>query len=587
MVSLDSSDRRSVNSNEVVSYGMQEAQLLGANQGSADKSPHNQSFARRVSNATSLLIHRKHTRDNSLTETQSNNAATDAVLGLENFGYTDDNFFGAPLHDLSDSSDSEDEESRLVKTLNIDYSDVHQTQSHETNPLEKKATGMDNITKYIPFFSNEFRESRKMIFRTLLTNYVFLIIGFAGCLCIYWGSFYGRDGHLKRLHYLVVNGDAPQGLLPAMLGSVVELFFSDPKVNAFGTFEIWDYNKSKTMALQANMTLEQLVSHQVHIQKYKAGYLVRENASLVMAQMLASANSSFSPSRDLLSVFYETGSDYNLINNYVVAITQQITIQFGNIMRDAPWNQFWFNFLNQTQIENVVTLAPTLFTTLPNFQMIDNLPVPRAIYQAPLQIGLIYLSVFTFFQFVYTLPVQIDFLKRVQGWRFLLVCFTVAQGAYLLLGLAFVLLNTAFQMNFRATFGNSGFLVIWMFASLSMSAIGSLMEALVLVCFIFKPACVGVIILFVAVTNLAPTISPIPLCPTFYRYGYAMPVYNTYHLMNVAYFNSWKGNVGRNIGILLAWFVLSNAMMPFALNYAFSQIQRRKAATSALAASSG
>lgn len=69
------------------------------------------------------------------------------------------------------------------------------------------------------------------------------------------------------------------------------------------------------------------------------------------------------------------------------------------------------------------------------------------------------------------------------------------------------------------------------------------------------------------VINLSPTISPLVLCPKFYRYGYAIPLKNFYDLLQVSYFNAWKAHVGRNVGVLIAWIVVSNACLPFAMKW--------------------
>lgn len=573
----------SVDSNEVVSLTGSALYKEDANK---------RSVLRRMSTAASSFFGSYESRGRS-------QSVASAAADLQNFGYTDTDVFGAPIESTIQAVDEESgpDMARLTIVDTADGLKVVKVPDflEKTDEDVLVQDGMVPLLQLaiekprappkvrVSFWSADFREYRHMLLHTLLNNYIYLILGFAICLCIYWGSFYNRGKHLKRLNYLIVDGDAPQGPLPPLLGSVAATFFQSPQLALIGTFDFWDYSTAIQKAQQKGITLEELAIQLVHFQQYSAAYFIRENATAVMLQMLKNVNTTFSPSSDLMSVFYETGSDYNKVTNYVIPITQQVVIQFSAIMRLAPWNQLWFNTLNSTQISAVITNAPTLLTTIPSFELVDLLPVPQAVFQAPLQVGLIYLCVFTFFQFVFTAPVQIELAKRVQGWRFVVVRLLLAQGSYFILGLAYVVLNTAFQMSFTATFGYSGFLVIWMFAYLTMASIGSIMEMLVLLCVIIKPACIGLIILFVAVTNLAPVISPIPLCPNFYRYGYAMPVYNSYHLMNIAYFNSWKGNMGRYIGILIAWIVLSNALMPFAMKYAFGKMKKRKEA--ALAAS--
>lgn len=566
------SDAASVDSNEVVS--------LTGSALEKENAP-KQSVLRRVSSVASSFFGSYESRMRS-------RSVASAAADLQNFGYTDSDIFGAPIEPTIRAVD---EESGPIST-HVNVVDTTKGLKMEEVPYAQEKDKMAPLLALaawappkvcVSFWSADFREYRSMLLHTLLNNYIYLVLGFAACLCIYWGCFYNRALHLKGLHYLIVDGDAPQGAFPPLLGSAAAVFFQSPQLALFGTFDFWDYTKSSQMAQQKNISIEELAIQLVHFQQYSATYLIRENATAVMLKMLQNVNTTFSPSSDLMAVFYETGSDYNKVTNYVIPISQQVVLQFSALMRLVPWNQLWFNTLTPAQISAVISNAPALLTTLPSFRLVDLLPVPQAVFQAPLQVGLIYLCVFTFFQFVFTAPVQIELAKRVQGWRFVVVRLLLAQGSYFVLGLAYVVLNTAFQMNFTATFGYLGFLVIWMFAYLTMASVGSIMEMLVLLCVIIKPACIGLIILFVAVTNLAPVISPIPVCPAFYRYGYAMPVYNSYHLMNIAYFNSWKGNMGRYIGILVAWIVLSNAIMPFAMKYAFAKMKKRKEA--ALAAS--
>lgn len=554
-----SSSQGSISSHEVVPLTERPQALMD------DSGAPRQSYIRRMSTATSNLF-----------RSRTGQSVTSAVAGLENFGYTDRELFGAPIAIGEDTSDEESQPTSKLTSLDEDEA------SQQTTSLEKTASRVDVLKLKMRFWSTDFVSERRLIVHTLLTNYIFLVLGFATCLCIYWGSFYDRAAHLKNLKYLVVIGDTQVEELPPFIGTVATKFFLSSLLDPYGTFDVWNYTTATTKARNGNMTLEQLVKQQVNVQKYSAGYLVRENATAVMAGMLAVANSTFSPV-ELLAVFYETGSDYNKVTNYVVPVTQNIVSQFGNVMRTVHWSQFWFTVLHPSQISAVLNNAPALLTTLPNFQLVDLIPVPKAVFQAPLQIGLIYLCVFTFFQFIFTYPVQMELAKYIHGMKYVLVRIGLAQGAYFLLSLAYVTLNTAFQMNFTATFGYLGFLVIWMFAFLTMSSVGSIIEILTLLAFVFKPACVGLVILFVAVTNLAPTISPIPLCPTVYRYGYAMPVYNSYHLMNICYFNSWKGNMGRYIGVLVAWVVASNALMPFVMKYSFNVVKKRRAKTAGAA----
>ncbi|KAK6859285.1 Nitrosoguanidine resistance protein SNG1, partial [Candida tropicalis] len=108
--------------------------------------------------------------------------------------------------------------------------------------------------------------------------------------------------------------------------------------------------------------------------------------------------------------------------------------------------------------------------------------------------------------------------SKLSGAQFIIAKLVTTQIAYFIISLAFVVLNTAFQIPFNVTFGHSGFLVIWMFAFLLMSSIGSIIEVLVMIAFAVKQALLGFVLVYIVVLNLAPVLSPIVLCPKFYRY---------------------------------------------------------------------
>lgn len=71
--------------------------------------------------------------------------------------------------------------------------------------------------------------------------------------------------------------------------------------------------------------------------------------------------------------------------------------------------------------------------------------------------------------------------------------------------------------------------------------------------------------IFNIVINISPTFAPLVLSPGFYRYGYAMPMFNAYEALRVVFFNTWKGTLGRNYGILAAWIVVTNILLCYIL----------------------
>lgn len=449
-------------------------------------------------------------------------------------------------------------------------------QGAEQPPLQRRrstvTSTIQNITRKFGYWDSEFHAQRINIIVTMLTNYVFLIVGFLIALCIYWGAYYDRSSRYKNVHFGVMIAD------DGLVGEMTSRFFALPALKAAGDFHVWNASSIQATTSKLGMSAYDFMRHEVHREKYRAAYFVKPNATTELALALNSLNTSFNPANDLLMAYYETGSDYNGVNNYFSSMVQLVVASHASFMEQVPWAAAVLQMVNSSHAETILDRAPELLTSLPQFRIVDGIPVIPQVIQAPLQVGLIYLCIFTFFQFVFSAPIHMYMSSKLKGLRYVAYRITAAQLAYIGLGFAYVLLNTAFQVSFTKAFGHLGFLVIWAFAYLTMSSIGSLIEMMVLVCIATKPAMIGLVLLLVAVTNLAPTISPIVLCPTFYRYGYALPVFNSYQLMMVAFFDAYKGHMGRNIGILVAWIIITNSGMPFVMGWTAKKMAQKAAA---------
>lgn len=122
---------------------------------------------------------------------------------------------------------------------------------------------------------------------------------------------------------------------------------------------------------------------------------------------------------------------------------------------------------------------------------------------------------------------------------------------------------------------SGGFGVMWMISFLTMSAVGGANENLSLLCFATAPPLMGFWVLFFVMINISATFAPIELCAKFYRFTYAMPIKNSYELMKVLLFDTYRGDIGRNFGILVAWIAVNNLLMPLCLFF-FATMMKKK-----------
>ncbi|CAH2355916.1 nitrosoguanidine resistance protein Sng1p [[Candida] railenensis] len=444
---------------------------------------------------------------------------------------------------------------------------------------------IQSISQRFGFWDKEFHNDRVKMIMAFLSNYIYLVIGFILPLCIYWGSYYERASRYKDLKFLVVLAEEEVAGIPPIISGVVEYFFTNvTAIQALGDFRVMNFTQITTLSQSHNLTIQEEVYRQIHHQKYWTAFYVKENATFNYYSALKSANTTFNPSVSLMQAIYETGSNFNAVNNYIVSIVNNIIQGYLTYLPKTALLGDLLQALDEDEIASVASTAPNLLTSLVTFEIIDLIPVTNQIFTGILSIALIYIVLFTFFQYLFSVSIHTYIATKISGGGYIAFRMLVSQISYLFLALAFVVLNTAFQISPSKTFGKSGFLVIWAWIYLLMSSLGSFIEALGLIMVIYKPQLIGFVLLFVAVINVAPVVSPIVLCPPFYRYGYAMPVHAAYDLMHVAYFNSWKGRVGLDIGIMIAWMIISNIALPFVMRWMGEKIAKRKEEAAAAAA---
>lgn len=535
--------------------------------GPTSNPPEKQPLRRRLSSAASNILSFNKGDDASNDVDEKEDRSLMQNVADDYFNTSDANYVLGADQPQQAGEPARDEENVEPKSEEMESVHLYRPQLHESQPTQSEPSQQPKRVKY-KLWDKEFRADRVQIGLKLLSNYAFLLVGFAGALLFYWASYYKRETRYKHLKMAIVIADRQVGELPNVVGKTIESYFTNvPSLQQLGKFEIWDYDKVSSLAAKHGHNITQEVYQQVHHAKVWAAFYVYENATLMWNQALTSASTDFDPTQSLMEAVYETGRDYNAVLNYITTIVQRIIRSYPNFATQSQIVANMLQTVNQTQALNVMSQAPHLISTIPTFKINDLHPVTNLVFQAPFQIGLIYLVIFGFFQFIFTLKIHMYLMTKIKGWHYMFFRIISSQVAYMFISLGAVVLNTAFQLPFNTTFGYSGFLVIWMFCYLLIASLGSIIEVLVIIIFALKPQLIGFILLFAAVINLAPIISHPVLSPPFYYYGYAVPSRNAYELLHVAYFNAYKGHMGRNIGVLLAWIVGSNAVMPFMLRY--------------------
>ncbi|KAG0683906.1 hypothetical protein C6P40_004438 [Pichia californica] len=404
-----------------------------------------------------------------------------------------------------------------------------------------------------PFFSIENKNLRYSV----LKQYAFIMIGLwafiLGVWSIYWGSMFRRDERLINLSILVNLEDD----MSAPISQALQLSTYNNRMSISAS---WKFTSGLS---------EDEIIKTIHDQDYWAAiYVTKNNISDILIDGFQNGNDV--NTTNFVHSFYETGRDPNTMEGIIEPTLYLFQSYFQHNLQSYSYP----SIIKNLSTDQFLSLQNTsLLTSYPIIQYTDGTKVDP-VTNGPLQVGLIYIIIITFFEVMWMTQLYGTVAKNAITRDYILFRLILSQINYLLISLAFTCLNAAFQINMNATW-NGGFGVLWMVSFLTMSAVGGANQNVSLILFAILPPLMGYWLLFFVMINISATFAPIPLCPEFYRFTYAMPIKNAYELMKVILFNTSHRAVGRCFGILVAWIALNNALLPLCMAF-FATVTKKK-----------
>lgn len=467
---------------------------------------------------------------------------------------------------LERNTDPKDEGSLLLAPSSHDSNEAAVTDfrgdADPHNELERTPTLLQRVQTQLSFFNDRLKDSRKKLVIKYLSIYALMGFLILGIFSIYWGSAYQRDDRYHRLRMLVVIEDTQtvNGTEPAV-GNSLRSLFESPQASKYGGWLIQNNTKFGETAESHGNSIWQEVQRQVHHEEYWAGIYVRANASNDLKNAIVAGDTSYNVSAETIRVYYETGRDMMSMNSYVTSNVQHMSIQFA-----ANTSHVITELLSDVDKSSVFSNPGSLevAATPLQFHMEDGRPWTDPTLFAPSQVGLIYVIILTFFAFNFFNDIHLS-VARLGIKPLHLVLYRALSSiiSFFILSLLYSLVTLAFQVDFTVAFGRSGFLVYWMTNFLTMWAVGAMNETMAMWCIMVYPPILGFWMLFWVVVNISPTFTAMAILPKFYRYGYALPVHASYEITKVIFFDTYKGAMGRNYGILVAWDVFSTTFLIF------------------------
>lgn len=476
------------------------------------------------------------------------------------------------------SRESEDEENG-----------AHSTTDHVTDdkgePLKLKRSLSRRVSlamqEKFGIFDKEIKNDMVRTVFLFLRAYVMIIVFMLTVFSVYWGSTFHRAPRFKNLKMLIVNEDNVEidGISPLIGNTISTRVPAIPSIESTGDWQVRTA-EFQQLARDRNTTVEEQVRRAVHQQNYWTGIYVRPNTTYDFYQAFRTANTSFNANGTYVSLFYETGRDLTNMGTYIIPFLNLFQSRFYTVLSESFLGDI-LNYLTDQEKTNLITQAPQLISTLPLWRVQDMRPASSTVLIAPYQIGCIYLIIITFFQFNFFVQVHQQVAQKVKPSHYILYRMISSQISYVVLSLGYSCVSAAFQVNFNLAY-KGGFGVYWMISYLTMAAVGGANENVAMICFSTFPPALGFWILGWVIINISPTFSAMALTPHFYRYGYAIPIHNSVEAFKVVLFNTTRRELGRNVGILVAWIVVNNLFQPFVMKFFASQMKKKAIAAAAL-----
>lgn len=404
-----------------------------------------------------------------------------------------------------------------------------------------------------------------------------LVIIYLGLLSIYWGAFYKREDREHNLKSLLINLDSSINIHGTQVGvgkEFLEMTHTDPFIKQKFKFDIMNSTEMTSQGLHSNVT--QYALSLIHHEKYWGVYVIAPNSTELIYNTFQNANvSNIVEFPQLLNLYFNTGRHFTGVKQFYFKNSNYLS-QIWTRRTKSLYNEL-LGGLNQTSQLNLLSNDTILIlSTKPTINSVDLSADVPTITIGPSELGLVYALVFTIYQYTFNLKFYKVMELRMPFKRYLLFRIIATHINAIILGLLYSLVTIAFQVSVTRAFGHSGFLVLWFTMALFMSVNGMIQEIGFELAFakenftILPPWIVGNI-----VVSLAITFYPLALSAKFYRFGYAIPMFNTFENLRVIFFNTTKQHMGRCYGIMVAWDVICIVGLVSMLIYVKKRAQRK------------
>ncbi|KAG0670337.1 hypothetical protein C6P45_002470 [Maudiozyma exigua] len=513
------------------------------------------------------------------------------------------------LYNVPQNRDDDDESLRNQQSINSSEAESVQAYNGQTDNNEDASSSItktgsnsssDTTLEKIQtrYFSPRLHDQRKkVVLHFLLTILIFAVFIFT-IFTLFWGSNAFTVKYWHRIKLLAVLQDdiltePMQDLDVVPLTTVINNILPDIP----GKWSI--YNNSESFINKYELpestpeAIDKKVTERIYHEYFWVSINVKPNATAQLYESIVNNTAEPFNASSVFEVMYESGRDPTNMNTAILPIMKELEAAF---VEYYTYQYLPSLMTNITRSNPNITYNPMSLSTMGNigFNYIDYRPFYRRglitpaqigiIYGliTPAQIGIIYGLIITVFQFLVYSPLHMEMAKYLNARNYIFYRVIISFVTFFFTSLFYCTVSAIYGFDFTKAFGRGGFMVYWMSSWLYMLACGGANENVVSLIFLYKPQFLGFWILGFVILNIGPAFFTMALDNVFYRYGYAMPIYNAVSIFRVIFMDVSKRHMGRNYGVLVAWIVINTCLQPFVIKYvAKVNRERQRAAVAA------
>lgn len=452
---------------------------------------------------------------------------------------------------------------------------------------------------------------RNRAFAKWIITTAILMAFILGLLSIYWGVFSHADQNLSSLVVYVVDFDGvapyesgPEPFVgPAIVRLTQQMVNSGKPHLGYVSPPASGFNNDPMQVRQA-----------VYDWDAWAAIIINPNATAMLYSAIATGNTSYDPLGACQLVYQDARDDTNWYD-FMLPQISMMTMQAQSVVGKQWANMVLQNASDTSTLRNMqavpqainpaigfseYNLRPFYPQTATPAVSVGLICTYHILYTMPYQLHptptltphpncfrLTYphttdLIIISFFSFSFYMPIHTSYLipsghpplkfHHLILWRYL-----ATLTAYIFLSLAYSLISLAFQINFSTTnpttsetlptmisagnptaYGPGTFPLYWLVNFIGMCALGLACENVAMV---VGTPWMGLWLIFWVITNVSTAFYALDIAPGFYAWGYAWPLHSVVEASRMLLFDL-KSHFGRDLGILVAWWVGNTMLFP-------------------------